>query len=635
MVYKKYIKRNGKIYGPYTYQSRRVNGKVVSDYLGRKKISFNKNLTYIFIGVFCLMFLSYFGYYAVNQRGIHGQAILESQTTLTDAGFVDGVLKLSLQQGELIPVDSKIILEDSLGNEQEFILQDLIDRNASEGDFYVKGKYFYNEGQGYGIIGEKKFFPLVDFTMKIYSSGEKQSVEKETTETKQTQESTETSEETEEQQTSEESETSTEHTEEPQETSENKTINQEETSSEEEQQETSESSESGQETETEETEQTQESTETSEETEEQQTSEEKSTEEQQETETKQTETTTEATEESDTEETSTESETSSESQESSTQSSESSESSSETSQESSSPESSSESSSSESSESSSSSESPESAPITGNFVFQFIGGFFNFFQKLTPTGKVVETQTQNQTLDEKIITAQVSADKPFVYELKPGETAEIINFSEEVELKIKEGNAIVTTNYYETEEGFGSDYLGEESQELEINFSELDLNLEEGDLQIKLVYDNEEILSLQTELITGETTKAKNQTILEITNQTISNQTLNQTSKELFLTDAEKQLLLENFGNDSATTTKAEEFNNRLIIKHKLGDYWVEYSYDYNGVITDSLLNHIEKDKIKWLKDLVVQLEINKNAKTEKKSEENPELEGLFGNYSF
>ena len=34
MAYKKYIKRNGKLYGPYLYHSRRVNGKVISEYQG-------------------------------------------------------------------------------------------------------------------------------------------------------------------------------------------------------------------------------------------------------------------------------------------------------------------------------------------------------------------------------------------------------------------------------------------------------------------------------------------------------------------------------------------------------------------------------------------------------------------------
>ena len=40
MVYKKYIKKGGKIYGPYIYHSHRVNGKVVSDYRGVKKTNY-------------------------------------------------------------------------------------------------------------------------------------------------------------------------------------------------------------------------------------------------------------------------------------------------------------------------------------------------------------------------------------------------------------------------------------------------------------------------------------------------------------------------------------------------------------------------------------------------------------------
>jgi len=39
MVYEKYIKKNGKVYGPYLYRSKRVDGKVISEYVGEKKDS--------------------------------------------------------------------------------------------------------------------------------------------------------------------------------------------------------------------------------------------------------------------------------------------------------------------------------------------------------------------------------------------------------------------------------------------------------------------------------------------------------------------------------------------------------------------------------------------------------------------
>ena len=35
MAYKKYIKRGGKVYGPYIYHSHKVKGKVISEYLGK------------------------------------------------------------------------------------------------------------------------------------------------------------------------------------------------------------------------------------------------------------------------------------------------------------------------------------------------------------------------------------------------------------------------------------------------------------------------------------------------------------------------------------------------------------------------------------------------------------------------
>jgi|TARA_B100000315_G_C14537489_1_gene569191 hypothetical protein len=68
MAYKKYIERDGKMYGPYIYHSKRVDGKVVSQYKGtRKGFEFNlgsKNLKvllvvlaiFLLIGVFYVIY---------------------------------------------------------------------------------------------------------------------------------------------------------------------------------------------------------------------------------------------------------------------------------------------------------------------------------------------------------------------------------------------------------------------------------------------------------------------------------------------------------------------------------------------------------------------------------------------------
>ena len=44
MAYKRYIKKNGKVYGPYIYHSRKENGKVISEYQGKGRSSVKDKL---------------------------------------------------------------------------------------------------------------------------------------------------------------------------------------------------------------------------------------------------------------------------------------------------------------------------------------------------------------------------------------------------------------------------------------------------------------------------------------------------------------------------------------------------------------------------------------------------------------
>ncbi len=69
MVYKKYIKKNGKLYGPYIYHSHRVNGKVVSEYHGAKKTNY-KIFVFIALGVLSLaLLISFFYNFNTNITG--------------------------------------------------------------------------------------------------------------------------------------------------------------------------------------------------------------------------------------------------------------------------------------------------------------------------------------------------------------------------------------------------------------------------------------------------------------------------------------------------------------------------------------------------------------------------------------
>ena len=58
MAYEKFIKKDGKLYGPYIYHSKRIDGKVVSEYHGSGKPDYKKFLIVAF-GVFLLAIFIY------------------------------------------------------------------------------------------------------------------------------------------------------------------------------------------------------------------------------------------------------------------------------------------------------------------------------------------------------------------------------------------------------------------------------------------------------------------------------------------------------------------------------------------------------------------------------------------------
>jgi len=159
MAYKKYIKRGGKVYGPYVYHSKRVDGKVVSEYMGSQKGKPDfKKISLGFLGIFVLITLVFF----FNNFGgeITGRSVLNFDSINLDpeAGLIDGSLNLSLQEEDFIPATSKLIFENE-GKIFEFYLKDLI--NNSE-------------------IMEKEIYPLIYFNLIIES--EEQVPEKKTEE---------------------------------------------------------------------------------------------------------------------------------------------------------------------------------------------------------------------------------------------------------------------------------------------------------------------------------------------------------------------------------------------------------------------------------------------------------------------
>ena len=395
MVYKKYIKSGGKTFGPYLYKSRKENGKVITEYLGpaeqeKSKVNFferhtntnHKNLFLILglVGFFILLFFL--------NSALTGKVSLQIDSNYQPGEKITGNLKMSLKQGELIPANTKVIIDNS-GEISEYLLSDLISEQQVNGSFYSEGSSISGEGNGYGLIGEKKIYPVLNFELKIKKTIEEiqpvQESVNESSETEQPQEQTENETQETEPQTSEES---------PQPKTQTP---QQETSKEEKKEEKK-----------------------------QEKIEEKSTPQ---------------------------------------------------------PESS----------SSSSESSILSASITG------------------------------EAISENKIIGQVSKDNPFTYSILEGETVEIQKNSVEINgekidennlnLQIQDNTAIVTTEYYYTESGFGKEYLTNDKKVINIDLTQLGLVAQDGKFVVRLVYGDTELVSSNEQINVEEPIEVVNKTI--------------------------------------------------------------------------------------------------------------------------
>ena len=157
MVYKKYIQKNGKLYGPYIYHSKRVGGKVISEYRGTKKDFQWHKFAFAIIGILVLTFLIYSFFSLKSNSGISGNVILN---TAEEGDNID----LFLREGELLPASSTVIFETP-DNSQEYELSSLVSEETVKGDFYAEGNSLSGTGEGYGTEGGKIIYPTVYFTL--------------------------------------------------------------------------------------------------------------------------------------------------------------------------------------------------------------------------------------------------------------------------------------------------------------------------------------------------------------------------------------------------------------------------------------------------------------------------------------
>ena len=113
MVYKRYAKKNGKIYGPYYYESYRENGVVKKLYIGQKThsihpgsvVSHKKSFKILAI-VFALFFLVLLGFFLFKQ----GKVVLQIEPSYNLGEPIRGLASLVLEGGDSIQKDVQIRL---------------------------------------------------------------------------------------------------------------------------------------------------------------------------------------------------------------------------------------------------------------------------------------------------------------------------------------------------------------------------------------------------------------------------------------------------------------------------------------------------------------------------------------------
>ena len=168
MVYKKYIRKNGKVYGPYIYNSKRVNGKVVSEYRGPEEKKNQKkfwtflvaSILIISLGAFVLLF---------NTKST-GNAIVSFTGNVKNGTLENGKLNFVLTQGELIPANSIVSIENN-GVTKKYSLKDLVtNEKVTSGNFSLQNKDISGSGEGYGFEGLITTYPSISFELNLKSS---------------------------------------------------------------------------------------------------------------------------------------------------------------------------------------------------------------------------------------------------------------------------------------------------------------------------------------------------------------------------------------------------------------------------------------------------------------------------------
>ncbi|MEM4325964.1 MAG: hypothetical protein QXU40_01535, partial [Candidatus Pacearchaeota archaeon] len=188
MVYRKYIKRGQRVYGPYEYYSYRDDeGRVKTKYVRKVNHTFNKEKFFkgsfkeeykkYFI-IFFILFITLGGFFLIfYDIKITGKTILLDRTTFSVGEPVSGRISLEFSEGSFYPSDSLIKVSFDT-REEKLTLKDFFEFSGvnieeREGQYYSDiSNELSGYGMGYGFEGEKETPVDVYFKIRVYKSGE-------------------------------------------------------------------------------------------------------------------------------------------------------------------------------------------------------------------------------------------------------------------------------------------------------------------------------------------------------------------------------------------------------------------------------------------------------------------------------
>ncbi|MBR9702100.1 hypothetical protein GOV13_04215, partial [Candidatus Pacearchaeota archaeon] len=138
---------------------------------------------------------------------------------------------------------------------------------------------------------------------------------------------------------------------------------------------------------------------------------------------------------------------------------------------------------------------------------------------------------------DEIVSGTVNKDEEFTYGYEKGKTAELIEGTVtvngaviddgSVKVKAKNKKVVVSTKYFIEEKGFGEEYLGKKKLKLKIKLKQFGLVVEnDSELIVKLVYREEILVEASKDLVVdGEGGEEVNETEVPETNYTQVNET--------------------------------------------------------------------------------------------------------------